>query len=655
MISSESPFSDFIDYIDLKIKGAVGGEEVVIDFEKDGLTTFLISRGLWDKFKEKPLEILDNIKDEILNRLKIYDVQEAKIKFTNWPKSLKKGITEVKRVENIDKLVVFEGVVRKITSSFPRVREIEYECECGNCFKVEPINGKIPKAPCPNCGSRKLTLVKEDERDCQVIEVQEYPEGLRRQPDFIKVYLYDDLVGLVYPGDKVVVAGILKEVREPNKSHGDFCVEAISVEFVEDDLRNINLTADDIAKIKELARDPQIYEKLTKSLAPTVKGHDVIKQAIVLQLFGGVTRVYPDGTKRRGNIHILLVGDPSTAKSQLAESVSKVAPRSVFVDGTLMTKVGLTVTTTRDEVTGRWTIEAGALVLADNGIAIIDEIEKAKKDDLEGLERPLEQQVVNVSKAGINATLNARTSVLACANPKRGRFDRHEPIVDQIKLSPPLLSRFDLIFVLLDEPDEVRDKEIAEFILSSGYEEPVIDPELFKKYILYARNTITNVQLSDGAKRKLKEFYTEMRKMSKETGSIAITTRQLEALRRLTEASAKVRLSNIATEEDAERAIKIFKECLSQIAIDPETGNFDIDYAISGVSAKQRDDIKIILEIIEEFEDQTPWGASEETILARAEERGIPQGKALELLEKLKKDGDVFCPRFGYYKRFRGA
>ncbi|ADB58745.1 minichromosome maintenance protein MCM [Archaeoglobus profundus] len=653
MISSEDPLVDFVYYIDAKLKNAVVGENIVIDFEKDGLTTFLISRGFWDKFKENPVELLRRLESHILERLKMYDVKEVKVKYTNWPKFLKKEITEVRRVNNIGKLVVFEGVVRKITSAFSRIRNIQYHCtECGSPVEVEPVDGRIPKVACPKCGSKKFELIAEEKKDCQVIEVQEYPEGLRRQPESIKVYLYDDLVGLVYPGDKVVVAGILKEVRPPNKSYGDFVVEAISIEFVEDDLRNINLTSEDVQKIKELAKDPQIYEKLAKSLAPTVKGHDAIKQAIVLQLFGGVTKVYPNGTKRRGNIHILLVGDPSTAKSQLAESVAKVAPRSVFVDGTLMTKVGLTVTTSRDEVTGRWTIEAGALVLADNGIAIIDEIEKAKKDDLEGLERPLEQQVVNVSKAGINATLNARTSVLACANPKRGRFDRHEPIVEQIKLSPPLLSRFDLIFVLLDEPDEVRDAEIADFILSGGYEEPPIDPELFKKYILYARNNITNVELSEGAKRKLKEFYTEMRIKSKETGSIAITTRQLEALKRLTEASAKVRLSNVATEEDAERAIRIFEESIKQVAIDPETGNIDIDYAISGVSAKQRDDIRTILDIIEEFEEQTPWGASEETILAKAEEKGIPQGKALELLDKLKKEGDIFSPRFGYFKRY---
>ncbi|WP_456328456.1 LAGLIDADG family homing endonuclease [Archaeoglobus sp.] len=259
---------------------------------------------------------------------------------------------------------------------------------------------------------------------------------------------------------------------------------------------------------------------------------------------------------------------------------------------------------------------------------------------------------ITVAKAGINATLNTRCSILACANPKRGRFDKHEPIVDQIDLDPPLLSRFDLIFVVLDEPDEVRDKEIAKTILTSDTEskKPKIDPELFKKYILFARNEIKDIVLTPEAEQKIIDYYIDLRMRSKEQGAIAITARQLEALRRLTEASAKIRLSNVATVEDAERAIRIFEESIKQIAIDPETGKLDIDYAISGVSAVQRDRIAIIKNIVKELESSTPWGASEEEILERAENAKIPKDKAMEVLEKLKQKGELYCPRYGYYK-----
>jgi len=259
---------------------------------------------------------------------------------------------------------------------------------------------------------------------------------------------------------------------------------------------------------------------------------------------------------------------------------------------------------------------------------------------------------ITVAKAGINATLNTRCSVLACANPRRGRFDKHEPIVDQIDLDPPLLSRFDLIFVVLDEPDEFRDKKIAEQILSDNIEEktPIISPDLFKKYVLFARNEIKDIKLTEEAEQKILEFYIDLRKMSKEQGAIAITARQLEALRRLTEASAKVRLSNVATAEDAERAIRIFKKSLEQIAIDPETGKMDIDYAISGVSATQRDRIALIKNIVKELEDSSDWGAPEEEILERAEQAGIDKEKARETLEKLRQRGELYSPRHGYYR-----
>lgn len=259
---------------------------------------------------------------------------------------------------------------------------------------------------------------------------------------------------------------------------------------------------------------------------------------------------------------------------------------------------------------------------------------------------------ITVAKAGINATLNTRCSILACANPKRGRFDKHEPIVDQIDLDPPLLSRFDLIFVVLDEPDEERDKEIAKTILSSDTEskKPKIDPELFKKYVLFARNEIKNIVLTPEAEQKIIDYYISLRMRSKEQGAIAITARQLEALRRLTEASAKIRLSGVATEEDAERAIRIFEESIKQIAIDPETGKLDIDYAISGVSATQRDRIAVIKNIVKELEDSTSWGAPEEEILERAEQAKISREKALETLEKLKQRGELYSPRHGYYR-----
>ena len=373
--------------------------------------------------------------------------------------------------------------------------------------------------------------------------------------------------------------------------------------------------------------------------------------------------------------HNFVANDIFVHNSQLLRYVHRIAPRSVYTTGKGTTTAGLTATAVRDEIDGRWTLEAGALVLADKGIALVDEIDKMRKEDRSALHEALEQQTVSIAKAGINAILRARCALLAAANPKHGRFNRYEPLVEQIDLSPTLLSRFDLIFILTDEPDEKRDELLARHVLDvhelgerleqskvnpinpsiveakAEKIKPAIEPELLRKYIAYAKKTVFPV-LTKEAKDKIVEFYKSLRAMAKsdEHESIPITARQLEALIRLAEASARVRLSNEVTVEDAERAIRIFKKSLEQIAIDPETGKIDIDYAFTGTSATQRDRIAIIKRIIEELEKEHERGAPEEEIFRRAEEKGISREKAEEILSKLRQKGEIYSPRYGYYR-----
>ena len=373
--------------------------------------------------------------------------------------------------------------------------------------------------------------------------------------------------------------------------------------------------------------------------------------------------------------HNFVANDVFVHNSQLLRYVHRIAPRSVYTTGKGTTTAGLTATAVRDEIDGRWTLEAGALVLADKGIALVDEIDKMRREDRSALHEALEQQTVSIAKAGINAILRARCALLAAANPKHGRFNRYEPLVEQIDLSPTLLSRFDLIFILTDEPDEKKDELLARHVLDvhelgerleqskvnpinpsiveakAEKIKPAIEPELLRKYIAYAKKTVFPV-LTKEAKDKIVEFYKSLRAMAKsdEHESIPITARQLEALIRLAEASARVRLSNEVTVEDAERAIRIFKKSLEQIAIDPETGKIDIDYAFTGTSATQRDRIAIIKRIIEELEKEHERGAPEEEILRRAEERGISREKAEEILSKLRQKGEIYSPRYGYYR-----
>lgn len=336
--------------------------------------------------------------------------------------------------------------------------------------------------------------------------------------------------------------------------------------------------------------------------------------------------------------HNFVANDIFVHNSQLLRYVHRIAPRSVYTTGKGTTTAGLTATAVRDEIDGRWTLEAGALVLADKGIALVDEIDKMRNEDRSALHEAMEQQTISVAKAGINATLKARCALLGAANPKYGRFDKYTPIAEQIDLSPTLLSRFDLIFVMTDDPDEERDAALAKHILdthelgeklakfknvvASGLSKealevesekvkPVIEPELLRKYIAYAKRTVFPV-LTEEAKQKIIEFYLSMRGRIKENSPVPITARQLEALIRLAEASARIRLSDKITAEDVERVIRITKRSLEQIAIDPETGEIDIDYAFSGTSKSQRDRILTIKKIVEDLEKEFEKGCARE-------------------------------------------
>jgi len=626
-----------------------------VDVKKD--LVFFREMKLMEELFNNPDKVIKDAQDglSLVHTIHDVDLSGCKVRFKNIP-STRRFLVKQIDCSLINKFVAVEGIVRRITEIRPYVVKAVYECQnCGNVLEVHVGGGRMHKSlKCQCRGKMELQIDRCTLTNIQRVEIQDLPENLDsgEPPRLLRVVLMDELAGKILPGDKVIINGIARATIDKNSSAIlDVYIEANSLEYIQQDVRSLQITESDKQKIRELAKRPDIYDILVRSIAPSIKGYETVKLAIVLQLFGGVSRVNPDGTRVRGDIHILLVGDPSVAKSQILRAVKQIAPRAVLTTGYSSSGAGLTVTAVKGE-DGKWTIEAGALVLADRGIALIDELEKMNKNDRRYILEALEQQTISISKAGINATLNSRCSVLAAANPKRGRFNKFEPLVEQIDIEPPLLSRFDLVFVIMDEPDERKDEELADFILSDNVEEkkPEIPVDLLRKYVLYVRRTITDVKIDEEAKKRLKEFYKKLRSMSKEDNTIAITARQLEALRRLTEASAKARLSNVATVEDAERAISIFRKCLEQIAIDPETGKIDIDYAFTGTSATQRDRIAIIKRIIEELEEQNDKGAPEEEIFRIAGEKGISRQKVEEILSKLKQNGEIFSPRYGYYR-----
>ena len=413
------------------------------------------------------------------------------------------------------------------------------------------------------------------------------------------------------------------------------------------------ISEEDEEKIIELSKDPHIYDKIIQSTAPSIRGHRPIKEAIALQLFGGSAKILEDETRLRGDIHILIVGDPGTGKSQILKYVSKLAPRSIYTSGKGTTGAGLTAAAVRDEL-GGWSLEAGALVLGDQGNVCVDELDKMRSEDRSALHEALEQQTVSIAKAGIMATLNSRCSVLAAANPKFGRFDRYKTVADQIDLPSPILSRFDLMFIVEDKPNVENDRELAKHILEIHKENTInyeIEPELLRKYIAYARKN-ANPQLTEGANKVLEEFYVSMRSGAiDEEAPVPITARQLEAIIRLAEASAKIRLKEFVEPEDAEKAIKLQRACLTEVGYDPETGKIDIDKVEGRTPKSDRDKLQILINTVKdlqaEFEGNAPISILKQRMV---EDHDLSEEKTEEIIKKLKSRGVLFEPSAGNIK-----
>jgi len=348
----------------------------------------------------------------------------------------------------------------------------------------------------------------------------------------------------------------------------------------------------------------------------------------------------------------------NSGKSEILSYVATLAPKARYIVGKSASGAGITVAVVKDEFTGGWALEAGALVLADKGILCLDEMDKMGKEDRSAMHSAMEQQIISVSKANIQATLNTRTTILAAANPKFGRFDPYSPIPAQIELPSTLINRFDLIFPVRDIPDRETDERIAMHVLTlhkeGGEAKGTLEPNLLKKYIAFARKNYNPV-LTDGAVKAIKDFYVDLRNSAVRAGdeikSIPISARQLQALVRLTEAAARVRLSTTATRKDAKRAIDLLRSCMQAVGTDPETGEFDIDRITTGITAVQRSNISVMRQVIEDLIDKQGKVLPIQNIIDNAAEAGMDKQKAKEILEALKSKGDIFEPKQGYVQK----
>ena len=475
------------------------------------------------------------------------------------------------RQTHLNCLVRVTGVVTRRTGVFPQLKYVRFDCtKCGvtlGPFQQES-NVEVKISYCQNCQSRgpfTLNSEKTIYRNYQKLTLQESPGTVPagRLPRHREVILLWDLIDSAKPGEEIEITGIYRNSysAQLNNKNGfpvfATILEATHVVQTHDQMAGFSLTSADDLEIRYLARDPKIVDKIIASLAPSIYGHTDIKTAVALSLFGGVTKEAQGKHKIRGDINILLLGDPGTAKSQVLKYVEKTAHRAVFATGQGASAVGLTASVRRDPLTAEWTLEGGALVLADQGTCLIDEFDKMNDQDRTSIHEAMEQQTISISKAGIVTTLQARCGIIAAANPIGGRYNGTVPLAQNVELTEPILSRFDILCVVRDTVDPAEDERLANFVVHSHgrahpsasavdanaekmetehdsevrermvnggepKQEGEIAQELLRKYILYARERC-RPKLYQIDQDKVARLFADMRRESLATGAYPIT------------------------------------------------------------------------------------------------------------------------------------
>jgi replicative DNA helicase Mcm len=670
-IDPQERFQDFLkteEYRQRITQMAVSGKtSLAVDFAD--LLTF--DQHLAEETLEKPDEYLKHANNAAYAQLQIEDPEYAEnletvtvriVQLLEAAKLRKLG------ADHIMKLVMVEGIVVRSTPVRPMVMRAAFKCK--GCGEISYVNqtGEFLKAPfeCSNPACKRkgpYEFVQEESTfiDSQDLRVQERPEDLPpgQLPRTLHVKIVgSEVVDVARPGDHVSIVGVVRALAPSLPRVGKLRVfvlhvDANSIEVLGKEPETALPSPEEEEKILELAKDPWIHRKIIASIAPSIYGYEHIKEAIMYLLFGGVSKILPDITIR-GELNSLLVGDPGTAKSQLLQYVARVAPRGLYTSGRGTTAAGLTAAVVREKG-GGMSLEAGALVLADKGVACIDEMDKMRPEDRVAIHEAMEQHTVSVAKGGIVATLNARTAILAAANPSLGRYEPHRTVTENISLPVTILSRFDLIFVLRDTPNKETDSKMSEHILElhkkgASSAESLLSLELLRKYISYSKGI--RPVLTQGALQRLNDFYLAMRSASEAEGSpVAITARQLESLVRIAEARGRAALRKEVTEEDAEAAIAIMKKSLEEVGIDLSSYKIDIDLIMTGKPKSVRDRLQIILSTLMEMEKDT--GIVEKTGLLNELEAKykISRGEAERLIGQLLREGTIYEPRENYLKK----
>lgn len=631
-----------------------------VDFEE--LEKF--DPALADLLVSEPEFFIDTLEKKIASYNRFTSIKDhfysPKIKLTKAPKL--KNLNEV-FTSKIGTLAKFSCMVISKSEIRKYAKIIRYKCNlCDTSFQEKRhYTTKGYRKKCEIC--KKFALEEDKEYSLQnltnivYMQVQETIESSKSlNPQKILLVVEGEMVDTVLSnvdyGNNITVTGIvhLEESREKflrDKGITKTFVLVNNIESIKKDFEEISISETEEKEIKRFSKNPLLSELLINTIALDINGHDMIKRALLLQLFGGTkNKLRKNGEEFRSQIHILLMGDPGQAKSQFLRSIHSIAPKSIYADGSNSSGVGLTASVSEKNEFGERLCRAGALSLASGGFVMLDEMDKLSKENKEHLNQALEHGEVSINKASFSITISTKTSVLAAANPKHSSFDRNKSLISQFDFVPTTLSRFDLIFPLLDDVDEQKDNKTGYHLLNihTGKENhlDVLDLGFVKKYIAYARKNI-NPEIPEILFNKIVDYYTRIRLESKSREVAPITPRVLTTLIRLCEANAKMRLSNVVEEKDIEVAKMLFSFCLDSVARN-EKGEIDFNLITVGESTekiKEKEPFTMIKQVILNIQKEYDY-ADLGLIVKEMTSLGYLEGETKDLIYRGLRKGLIY-------------